>query len=193
MSWKRLHKIAGILLTVGVVSGCGGAGLIDPGSDAGPSIPTATTTADPTGSAAYCQLLADGEWVTNDSANSTTPCVPEPSYATGDEQADSSVALPRCYACKLSDWDRAETLAAVRNGRATPASPVATTAAGATGHSTWSPDDRRNFISGCTGSLGGSLCECLANHLESQVPSDQEQGISGEDPRVQVAARNCRS
>lgn len=193
MGWKRLRRLAAIPLTISVVSGCGGAALTDSVSDAGSSIPTAPKTSDPTMSIGYCQLLDDGEWVTNDSANSTTPCVPDPSHATGDEQADASVAVPRCYTCRLTDWKSAERRAAVRTGRAIPASTVPTTATDATGHSTWSPDARRSFISDCTASLDGSLCRCLAIHLELRVPSEQADGISGEDPRVLVAARNCRS
>jgi hypothetical protein len=59
--------------------------------------PTTTTTAiagesgatsDTDASPSYCQRLNDGERVTNDSSSSTTPCVPDPSYVTGDEQAD---------------------------------------------------------------------------------------------------------
>jgi hypothetical protein len=157
-------------------------------SDSGSSIEGAAKTSDPTLSVGYCQLLDDGQWVTNDSASSTTPCVPDPSYATGDEQADASVAVPRCYTCKLSDWTRAETQAAVRAGHASATSTVAAT--GATG---WSSDDHKGFMSECTAYLNGSLCECLANHLAWRIPPDQAQGLSGEDPRVQEAVRECRT
>ncbi len=189
MGWKRLRWLAAISLTIGVISGCGGSGLTESVSDAGSSIAAAFSTPDPTASAGYCQLLDDGRWVTNDSANSTTPCVPDPSYATGDEQDDASIAVPRCYTCKLADWRRAEALAAVRTDQA----PAASTASTAAGASKWSSGVHKSFVSDCSAYMDGSECECLANHLQWQVPTDQAQGLSGEDPRVQAAGRDCRS
>lgn len=190
VGWKRLRRLAAISLTIAVVSGCGGTAVISSMSDAGSSIPTAINASDPTASVRYCQRLDDGQWVTNASANSTTPCVPDPSYATGDEQADAFVAVPRCFTCKPSDWNRAERHAALRAGRASAASTVAATA---TATNNWSPDTRSSFISDCSAYVGGHLCECLANHLEWQVPLNQAEGLSGDDPRVQVAAQECRS
>jgi hypothetical protein len=180
-------------LTIGALSGCGGAALTDPTLGAGSSIPAPTTAPDPMAAVGYCQLLDDGRWVTNDSANSTTPCVPDPSYATGDERADASVALPRCYTCKPSDWNHAERRAAARTGHASAPSTVATTPTDIADLNKWSTDVRRGFMTDCMTFLVGSLCECLANHLEWRVPPDQAEGLSGEDPRVQVAARDCRS
>lgn len=190
MGWYRLRRLAAISLTVGVVSGCGEAAVIGSVSDTGSSSPAAPKQSDPTLSVAYCQLRDNGEWVTNDRANSTSPCVPDPSHATGDEPADASVAIPRCYTCKLSDWKRAERRAAVQSGEAAAASMVATTATD-TNH--WSRDARSRFLSDCGASLDGSLCECLANHLERGVRPDQAEGLSAEDPRVKLAARYCRS
>lgn len=193
MGWKRLRRLAAFSLTVGVVSGCGGAALTNAVPASESSIPAATEAADPTMSVGYCQLLDDGEWVTNDSATLTTPCVPDPSYATGDEQVDASVAVPRCYTCKLSDWNRAEGRAAVRTGKDSAASPLDTSPTDSASRNEWSPDARRSFMGDCTAYMDASLCQCLANHLEWRVPPDQAEALTGEDPRVQLAARQCRS
>ncbi len=193
VGWKRLRRLAAFSLTLGLVSGCGGAALTAPAPGSNSSVPTATAAASRTMSVGYCQLLDDGEWVTNDSATSTTPCVPDPSYATGDEQVDASVAVPRCYTCKLSDWNRAERRAAVRTGQDPSTSRTVATVTGTAGRNEWSPDARTSFISDCTVYMDGSLCQCLANHLQWQVASDQAQALTGQDPRVQLAARECRS
>lgn len=186
MRGKRVRRLAAVLLSIGVVSGCGGAALVS-SPVSSPASPAASAAADPTMSVAYCQQLANGEWVTNDSADSTTQCVPDPAYATGNEAADASVAVPRCFTCKLSDWERAEQRAAEQTGQASPASAVATATP-----ATWSRDIRTSFISDCTVYMTGSLCQCLVDHLEWQVPADQAQALSGEDPRVQAAARDCK-
>jgi hypothetical protein len=190
VGWKRLRWLAAISLTIGVVSGCGEAGLTDSVSDAGSSVAGAIEAPDPTVSADYCQLLGDGRWVTNDSATSTTPCVPDPSHATGDEQDDASIAVPRCYTCKLADWQRAEKQAAVRTGHAPATSTAANAAAGA---GRWSTGVHKSFVSDCSAYMDGSECECLAKHLQWQVPTDQAEGLSGDDPRVQAAGRDCKS
>lgn len=158
----------------------------------GPPSPAASDAPDPTMSVDYCQELDSGKWVTNNSASSSTPCVPDPTYATGDEQADASLAVPRCLTCKLSDWKRAERRAAEQTGLASPTS-VATPATNPAGGNKWSRDVRSSFISDCTAYMTGSLCECLANHLGWEVPADQAEGLSGDDPRVQAAGRDCRS
>src|SRR5690242_18908868 len=100
---------------VAAITGCGSGGRTMTVTEAKPSLTTAPasthatpTTADSHASDRYCQRLDSGRWVTNDSPYSTTPCVPEPSKATGDEQADGSVALPRCFGCSIADWQRAE-------------------------------------------------------------------------------------
>jgi hypothetical protein len=193
VGWKRLWRLAATSLSIGMVSGCGAAALTEPGPDTGSAIPAATKTPDPTGSVRYCQLLDNGEWVTNDRANSTNPCVPDPSYATGDEQADASVAVPRCYTCKLSDWKHAERRAAERIGQTSAAPTAATAGTNTADVSRWSTDVHRSFVSDCTAYLDGSLCECLANHLAWRVPPEEAQSLSGGDPRVQVAVRDCRS
>lgn len=186
MRGKRLPGIAAIGLIMTVVAGCGGTAVVL--SRASSPAPV-TTVADKTVSARYCQeRVDDGDWVTNE-AESTTPCVPDPSYATGDEQADASIAIPRCFSCKLSDWDRAEQRAAKRRQSPPMASHAATTATGSTGVDGWSSSVRQNFLSVCS----GALCECLANHLQWQVPAAQAQTLSADDPRVQTAARDCQT
>jgi hypothetical protein len=189
MRGERHLRIAATLLSIGTVAGCGAAAPVGPETVPVLSSPT-TTTADPTDSAAYCQWLGGREWVTNDSAYSTTPCVPDPSAATGDEQADASVAIPRCFSCELSDWERAEQRAAQRLGLPSPGSTVATAKARAEG---WSATARSSFISGCAENMVGVQCRCLANQLERQAPADQAQSLAGDDPRLHAATRACRS
>lgn len=193
MCRKRLLRIAAIVLTIGAVAGCGGGFFV--GGTA--TLPTSssrpmTTTPDPTDSALYCQQRpGDGKWVTNE-AGSATPCVPDPSYATGDEDADASVAIPRCFSCKLSDWERAEQRAAKRPGSSSPATDVAIATTNSASPGSWSAGVSDSFISACTEGRAGAVCDCLANHLDWQVPSDEAQTLSGEDPRVQVAVQDCR-
>ncbi|MBV9804323.1 MAG: hypothetical protein JO130_14075 [Solirubrobacterales bacterium] len=131
--------------------------------------------------------------MTNDSADSTTPCVPDPAYAVRYELAGEDIAVPRCSTCTLSDWESADRRALQQTGQASPTSTVATAAPSAPGVDKWSRGVRATFISNCAVYMTGSLCQCLANHLAWQVPADQVQGLSGEDLRVQVAAKECRS
>lgn len=191
---KRLLRIAALVFTIGMVAGCGGAVLA-----AGPSTipasrnPSMTGTPDPTDSGRYCQERpGDGEWVTNE-ADSSTPCVPDPSDATGDDEADASKAVPRCFSCKMSDWDRAEQHAAKRLGSSSAASNVITTGTTTARAAKWSVSVRGGFIIACTENMASALCDCLANHLAWQVPSDEAQSLSGDDPRVRAAAHNCRA
>jgi hypothetical protein len=190
MRRKRLPWItATVLLIIALVAGCGGTALVTPKM----VVPTTTTnstpgessaTADTDASAGYCQLLSDGEWVTNDSAFSTTPCVPDPSYATGDEQVDGSVALPRCFTCTLSDWNRAEERAAARNGGQTQTAGTNTTAelpAAAYG----------SFVKVCAQNADGGLCGCVTRAVSRQVPSNQLGALAADDPRVQAALESC--
>jgi hypothetical protein len=190
---KRLLRIAAIVFTIGMVAGCGDAALV-----AGPATvpaspnPVTSSTQDPTDSASYCQQRpGDGKWVTNQ-ADSDTPCVPDPAYATGNEAVDASKALPRCFNCTFSDWVRAEQRAADRLGSSSVASGVITTGNDATS-AKWSATARGGFISACTEGMTGSLCDCLANHLDWQVPSAQAQALTGQDPRVQAAVQDCRT
>jgi hypothetical protein len=192
MRGERHLRIAAIALSIGTVAGCGGAAPVGPATVPGFSSPS-TTTPDPTDSAAYCQWVDGGKWVTNDSAYSTTPCVPDPSDATGEEQADASVAIPRCFSCKLSDWDRAERREAQRLGLPSPPSGVAAAATAKTSPDPWSPGARSSFISGCAENMVGVECGCLADRLERQVPADQAQSLAGDDPRVHAATQSCRS
>jgi hypothetical protein len=194
MRGKRLLRIGSIGLTIGTVAGCGGVMVVGSAIAPTPASPPSTSAPDVTASVGYCQQLDDGQWVTNDSPYSTTPCVPDPSNATGDEQADASVAVPRCFSCKLSDWDRAERRAARRRGLPTPASSSAGPATAGASLAGWSGDARNSFISGCAENMGAGVeCDCLAGQLEQRVPSDQEQTLSDDDPRVQAAVESCRS
>lgn len=181
--------MAAIALSIGTVAGCGNAAPVGPAAVPAALSPT-TSTPDPADSAAYCQWLGGGKWVTNDSAYSTTPCVPDPSEATGDEQADASMAVPRCFSCRLSDWQRAEQRAAMRLGLPSPESGAATATASP---DAWSPEARSSFISGCAESTVGVECGCLAAQLERQVPADQAQSLAADDPRVHAATQACRS
>lgn len=192
MRGARHLRVAAIALSIGTVAGCGGPAPVGPAAVPAALSP-ATTAPDPTESAAYCQWLAGGKWVTNDSAYSTTPCVPDPSDATGDEQADASVGMPRCFGCKLSDWERAEQRAAQRLGLPSHGPGVATAATANASPDVWSRGARSSFISGCAENMVGVECGCLANQLERQVPADQAQSLAGDDPRVHAATQACRS
>lgn len=184
--------MAAIALSIGAVAGCGSAAPVGPAAVPASPSPT-TSTPDPTDSAAYCQWVGGSKWVTNDSAYSTTPCVPDPSEATGDEDADASMAIPRCFSCRLSDWQRAEQRAALRLGLPSPGSGVATAASATASPDNWSPRARSSFISGCAENMVGVECGCLAAQLERQVPADQAQSLAGDDPRVHAATQACRS
>ena len=200
MHWQRHLRIPTIVLTIGALAGCGTSASLDSASVPSSSSPPVSEASggsnappEKTASASYCQRLADGDWVTNDSAYSTTPCVPDPSYASGDEQADASRAIPRCFSCKLSDWKRAEKLAAQRSGQSTVAPEMATTGSYTTDPGSWSFGVRQSFISECSQNVGGALCECLANHLARQIPAAQTGTLSGDDPRVQADIKSCQS
>jgi hypothetical protein len=189
---KRLLGIAGMVFTTGIISGCGAVLVAGPATVRASRNPPTTSTLDPTDSASYCQQRpGDGKWVTNQ-AGSSTPCVPDPSYATGDADADASRALPRCFSCTLPDWERAERGAAKRLGSSSAASDVITTGTEATSGK-WSAGVRGDFISACTEGMAGAVCDCLANHLDWQVPSAQAQALTEQDPRVQTAVQDCRT
>src|SRR5689334_5568491 len=100
MRGKRGAMIA-LGVAVAAIAGCGGGARIVTVTQANPSArtppattSTSATTPDDHASNRYCQRLDNGRWVTNDGPYSTTPCVPAPSNATGDEQRDGSLALP---------------------------------------------------------------------------------------------------
>ena len=188
MRGVRLPVIVAGVLLVAVVAGCGGAALVDTTTDNSLSQATTTfdgkTSPDNSSSAGYCQRLDDGEWVTNDSASSTTPCVPAPAYATGNEQADDSIAIPRCATCKLPDWGRAEK-------RRSRTSQIASTSANETGAGGWPPQVRSTFVDKCSSGGDDTPCDCLADQLALTVPAFQVAGLSLTDSRVQAAFRNC--
>jgi hypothetical protein len=186
MRGKRLLRIAAIGLGIGAITGCGGAAFVGSSTLAISSMPPTTTTANPTASVRYCQRLPDGRWVTNDSAFSTTPCVPDPSYATGDEEADGSGVIPRCFGCSPSDWDRAETRAEQRSAGVDGAAAAST-----------SPSDLPTAADGtvahaCAQDAEDGLCGCVTGQLAQQVPSDQMGALPADDPRVRAALQSCQ-
>ena len=112
------------------LTGCGTTNTQSATVASAPTQPAAAAAAPSAVSAANCQFV-NGKWVTNDSAYSTTPCVPDPAFATGDVQSDESGVVPRCHHCKLSDWTRAEEQArqsAATSTAAAPPTPAQTTA-----------------------------------------------------------------
>ena len=183
---------------VAAIAGCGSGGRIVTVTEAKPSAtrapastPTSATTADNHASDLYCQRLDSGTWVTNDSPYSTTPCVPESSKATGDEQADGSVALPRCFSCSLADWKRAE-----KRARASSAGEDSDDAtSGGAAQDAWGAAVRARFVAQCAGDHEDTdnLCECVADQLAAQVPAGQAATLSADDPRVHSAAQRCSS
>lgn len=194
MRRKRLRGITAILLIITAVAGCGGTALV--GTTLIPPTTTAiagesSATSDNYASARYCQRLDDGEWVTNDSAFSTTPCVPDPSYATGNEQADGSVAVPRCLTCSLSDWESAEERAEIRNGHQAQTPGTGTTAAESTGSSGLPAAAAGSFLEACAQNTDGGFCGCVTSHIAQQVPRYQLSGLAADDPRVQAALESC--
>ena len=194
MRGKRLLRIATIAVTIGTVAGCGGAAVVGPETVPVSWSPPTTTTPDPTTSARYCQRLDDGRWVTNDSAYSTTPCVPDPSNATGDEQADGSQAIPRCFTCKLSEWDRAEW----RKARQAPPGPSdGTTSADTAYPNGWSPQAQAQVFASCTSGWGDNRaqCCCVVDSVVQvqQIPADDAPSLSSYDPEIQAAASDCDS
>jgi hypothetical protein len=181
------------ILTV-VAAGCGMVTRVERVSSATPSgqTPAAPHGAarDPTTSDRYCQRLpTTGRWVTNTSAYSTTPCVPDPAYATGDESADAAKVVPRCRTCTLADWRRAEARKAPRrSGRSN-----AKTAPAASGAYQWSPGTHSYVFHTCTSRWGGSteVCQCAVTELSEEVDVDEATSLSADDPRVRAAAGAC--
>lgn len=177
-----------------MIAGCGGGTQARSSIVATASKPIATTTRDKYDSAKYCQELESGGWVTN-SARSTTPCVPDPSYATGDEGVDRSHIIPRCFTCKLSAWTRAEQNRAPEQNRARQASaPPGYNVSAVTGHhSDWSPQRRGQVIATCTSSWGGdqTLCDCVVNHMAYQIPAAAASSLSPDNARLDAAAVAC--
>ena len=192
MRRKRFPWKAAGAFAIVMIAGCG-AGRQAPSSlVATASKPVETTTAPTMGdkyeSAHYCQQLPNGAWVTN-SLRSSTPCVPDPSYATGDEEADRSHVIPRCFTCKLSDWKRAEEKKARQASAAPDYTPNAVTAH----HSGWSPMRRGQVIATCTSSWGGdqTLCDCVVNHVARHIPDSDASSLSPDDARLEDAAGEC--
>jgi len=189
---KRLPGVtATVLLILAVIAGCGGTALVTPHM----IIPTTTTTAtagesnatsDTDDSASYCQRLNDGKWVTNDSAFSTTPCVPDPADATGDEQADGTAALPRCFSCTLSDWELAEKRAEGRDGSGTETTPADSSSSGGL-----SAAAGGSFLKACAQNADGGLCACVYRQVAQQVPPYQLRALPADDPRVEAALESC--
>lgn len=191
MRGKRLLKLAAIVPIIGGVGGCGGAALVGPTTFPASESPPTTTMSDPTASAQYCQRLSDGKWVTNDSAFSTTPCVPEPSYATGNEEVDGTVALPRCSTCRMSDWNRAEARAEARNSGRSPTSQVDSAAAGNTSSGGLPVAPGESVVEGCAQDVDDGLCDCVTGQMAQEVSPGDMDALTSEDPRVQAAVRSC--
>lgn len=187
---KRLSVVAATAMII-LIAGCGGTGVTNkaPTSGAEPatSAPASPVNVGNVYSASYCWKLSTGRWVTGE-PNSTTTCVPDPTYATGNEQDDGAVPLPRCYTCKASDWTQAEARAA-----------AALQAGGggvSTAQHTWPPSVRSRFVNACADdATAKSLCGCIANILGRQIPADQfnDGDTSIDDPRVQGAITTCKS
>jgi hypothetical protein len=196
----RARGVAAIALVIPAIAGCGGGTAVTIGTAPTSSRPTTTVNSSGPGapssrsaSSRYCQRLDDGRWVTNDRAFSTTPCVPDPSYASGDERADGALALPRCFTCKLSDWERAERRAKKKGGEPTGTSNTDTTAPQTLSLAAWPATVRQSFIDTCAESGDDALCECAESKLANQIPADQASSLSADDPRIRSAFRNCRS
>jgi hypothetical protein len=185
--WKAAGAFALIM-----IAGCGTGRQAPSSVVATASNPIATTTAPTTRdkyeSARYCQQLESGAWVTN-RLHSTTPCVPDPSHATGDEEVDRSHVIPRCFTCKLSDWTRAEQNKARQASAPSGYASSSVTAS----QSEWSGARRAGVIATCTSSWGGTqtLCDCVVNHVAQQIPAPQASSLSPDDARLEAAVGDC--
>jgi hypothetical protein len=168
----------------GVIAGCGGgaAVVVTGPAHSRPAAVHRSAPPAPVYSDRYCQHLDDGRWVTNDSASSTTACVPDPSDATGVERVDESVAIPRCRHCTMSEWTRAE-----RQARST----------GQEAGTATLPDRtslvRSQLASRCTGHSGATArqCDCVADELASAMPVDGAENPPADDARTQAALQRC--
>lgn len=193
MRRKWFRGVATGALTVVAIAACGAGTLTHRASIAPASRSATTITSDrsPTTkyeSRRYCQLLANGKWVTNNTAYSATPCVPDPSYATGDEALDGSRVIPRCVSCKLSDWKRAE----ARMATSAPGGDNITIP-DAGDPSEWSVSARTKIIGACTTRWGDnpSVCRCVVNRVAQQIPAYEAGDLSPEDTGVRAAAIAC--
>jgi hypothetical protein len=190
MHGKQLFWKAAGAFAIIMIAGCGAGTPSSVVATAPEAIATAPapTTPDKYESARYCQQLMSGAWVTN-SLHSTTRCVPDPSYATGDEAVDRSHVIPRCFTCKLSAWTAAEQ-AKAHQWSAPPRYPAS---AGTAHHSDWSPERRVQVIDTCTSSWGAdeTLCDCVVNHVAYQVPATAASSLSPDDARLEAAADEC--
>jgi hypothetical protein len=173
---RSLWMAAGAVAVV-LAAGCG--------ADAGVRN---ASVADPTDSARYCQYDQNGTWVTNDRVLSTTPCVPDPAYASGNQVEDDSQVIPRCFTCKLSDWTRAETK------KTLPSAPSDDDSIkNVANPSEWPPGLRDQVVDTCTSSWSGSpaLCDCVVNQVAQQIPASEASGLSPNDIRLQAAVSVC--
>ena len=187
MRGKRFPWKAAGAFAIVLIAGCGTGTQAPSSIVATASNPIATTTREEYESAHYCQQLLTGAWVTN-GVHSTTPCVPDPPYASGDEEADRSHVIPRCFTCKLSDWKRAE-----QNKARQASAPGYTSSSGTAHQSEWSPARRGEVIATCTSSWGGnqSLCDCVVHHVAQQIPAPEASSLSPDDARLEAAAGEC--
>lgn len=171
-----------------VLAGCGGAVRLQASSPT--TLPAPTTSPVKVISSHYCRRQSTGIWVTDDTVQSTTRCVPDPSYATGDDAIDGSAPVPRCLTCSLADWKRAEKRAA--EVLASPG--TGTTTAEAAKPSQWPASVTDEYVYSCE-TTGGqeASCQCIAGQLEQQVAPGNVAGLSAYDPRVEAAERSCPS
>lgn len=196
MRGKRFPRAAMAAFAIILIAGCGAGTRVATTTVATVSNWTTTTspsqsatTVDKYDSARYCQQLQSGVWVTNDTADSTTPCVPDPRYATGDEPADASQAIPRCFTCTLSEWKSAEQSKA----RQAPGLSDGTAAGDGVDPDGWSSLDHEHVVDSCASRWRYSegLCDCIANKVAEEIPAYESAEIAADDPRVRAAAGDC--
>jgi len=164
-----------------VLAGCGSTtSVTTDGASPEHVVPQRAAQAASVYSASYCQPIAGGQWVTNDSPDSTTPCVPDPAYA--DHDGDDASAVPRCFTCTMSQWKAAEHRhRPLGAASATSTSPDSTSLA------------RAQLATKCAaqGAASAHQCACIAAHLATVTAMDEIQSLPADDPRLQAALDSC--
>jgi hypothetical protein len=196
MRGRRLHRTAMGVFAIILIAGCGAATPVRRATVATVSSWIRTTapsqsvtTADEYDSARYCQQLPSGSWVTNDSPDSTTPCVPDPAYATGDEQSDASQALPRCATCTLAEWERAERKKAQQaTGLSGGSANTDTTDSGG-----WSAEERAQILDTCSSRWDAreDFCGCIVDDVAHSMSVYEASELAADDRIVRAAAAAC--
>jgi hypothetical protein len=166
-----------------VVAGCGSTSPVTTdGTSPQPVASQGAAQAASVYSASYCQPLGGGRWVTNDSPHSTTPCVPDLTYAESDHDGDDAAAVPRCFTCTMSQFKQAERRHLPAPGRSvTSTSPDSTYLA------------RSQLATRCAaqGAASAHQCACIAAHLATVTSMDEIQSLPADDPRLQAALDSC--